>query len=266
MCHGQRPGLPSISAGSFSFDTRDDAAGNEPTTATWCVRCSRSAIYFFGAATSALAVLLLCDVLDIGGRSAAADAVVGALLGVCLCALCMTRHYCSKLCSLALTSFLLSFLMYRLMNVDAWSSFLDSVIGASAGTCIFMSVTSHRSCGFFVRRRRNPHTPHAVRAANRQLLLSFLREQQQDLRSQAAPRSLIATLPTHVMTAAEAEAVPEECRVCTICIEDFQAGDKIQTLPCFHRFHKRCVGQWLLRNGVCPVCKHEVSGVHGDVV
>ncbi len=49
--------------------------------------------------------------------------------------------------------------------------------------------------------------------------------------------------------------------VCTICLEEFAAGDKTMTLPCFHFYHDTCIRDWLQKQGRhvgCPVCKTPV--------
>ncbi|XP_010473696.1 PREDICTED: E3 ubiquitin ligase BIG BROTHER-related-like [Camelina sativa] len=45
---------------------------------------------------------------------------------------------------------------------------------------------------------------------------------------------------------------------CSICLVDYENGDKITTLPCNHIYHKDCISQWLKQNKVCCVCKAEV--------
>jgi len=44
---------------------------------------------------------------------------------------------------------------------------------------------------------------------------------------------------------------------CSICIEDFEEGEKIRLLPrCGHAFHTDCIIPWLTeRQGCCPYCK-----------
>jgi hypothetical protein len=52
---------------------------------------------------------------------------------------------------------------------------------------------------------------------------------------------------------------------CSICLEDFQVGDKCIRLPCksgphvFHSGSDSCSGvkPWLKRNNTCPMCRHE---------
>ena len=53
--------------------------------------------------------------------------------------------------------------------------------------------------------------------------------------------------------------LPEDCRQCHICLEDFDAGDVRKTLPCWHGFHEACADKWLRTNGSCPVCKHKIG-------
>jgi len=50
----------------------------------------------------------------------------------------------------------------------------------------------------------------------------------------------------------------EHCQ-CMICVEHFQKGDSIRTLPCLHRYHKKCIDEWLRRSCTCPICKHDVT-------
>jgi hypothetical protein len=42
---------------------------------------------------------------------------------------------------------------------------------------------------------------------------------------------------------------------CVICMSDFEEGEELRTLPCFHFFHSSCVDEWLKRNSKCPVCR-----------
>mmetsp|Transcript_3233 Transcript_3233/g.12337 ORF Transcript_3233/g.12337 Transcript_3233/m.12337 type:complete len:203 (-) Transcript_3233:13-621(-) len=69
----------------------------------------------------------------------------------------------------------------------------------------------------------------------------------------------VAALPTRFLTKRDVSNAPEEHKVCAVCMEGYKAGDEQKTLPCFHRFHTRCVDEWLRRSGGCPICKHRVS-------
>ena len=46
-------------------------------------------------------------------------------------------------------------------------------------------------------------------------------------------------------------------KACTICLCDFEVGEKVRVLPCDdgHIFHASCIEQWFQTNSVCPVCR-----------
>ena len=46
---------------------------------------------------------------------------------------------------------------------------------------------------------------------------------------------------------------------CSICLEDFQIGDSVRTIPCFHEFHMQCIDRWLREQATCPICKHDTT-------
>ncbi|KAG8202115.1 hypothetical protein JTE90_010476 [Oedothorax gibbosus] len=50
----------------------------------------------------------------------------------------------------------------------------------------------------------------------------------------------------------------DEYECCAICIEPFQHGELIRSLPCKHCFHKICIDPWLLEQRSCPMCKLDI--------
>jgi len=46
---------------------------------------------------------------------------------------------------------------------------------------------------------------------------------------------------------------------CTICLSEFQIGEKESTLPCLHMYHTNCIEKWIIRDRSCPVCKYDIS-------
>lgn len=44
---------------------------------------------------------------------------------------------------------------------------------------------------------------------------------------------------------------------CSICLEEYEEGDKLIALPCGHRFHANCVTSWFRTSAdmACPLCR-----------
>ena len=64
----------------------------------------------------------------------------------------------------------------------------------------------------------------------------------------------INALPTH-----EHDGKGEKAKSCAICLSNFERGENVRTLPCFHSFHRLCIDKWLLKNRICPVCRVSVD-------
>lgn len=47
---------------------------------------------------------------------------------------------------------------------------------------------------------------------------------------------------------------------CAVCLETYELGNQVRTIPCFHTFHTDCIDPWLTQKAVCPVCKHPAVG------
>lgn len=45
---------------------------------------------------------------------------------------------------------------------------------------------------------------------------------------------------------------------CVICQSEFNFGERLITLPCFHQYHTKCISEWLKRKKNCPICQKEV--------
>jgi hypothetical protein len=85
--------------------------------------------------------------------------------------------------------------------------------------------------------------------------------------SKGAPRGAIVDLPTRRITSSDLSGSSSSSSArfdssrssCAVCLSDYEAGEEVRTLPCVHFFHTGCIDPWLVKNGVCPVCKHPIS-------
>jgi len=71
--------------------------------------------------------------------------------------------------------------------------------------------------------------------------------------NKGANSTQISSLPTKTITA---EDTKENC---CICLNDFEEGDKVRSLPCLHKFHVQCIDEWLKLNKVCPIDKKAID-------
>ncbi|XP_062204210.1 uncharacterized protein LOC133906353 [Phragmites australis] len=51
---------------------------------------------------------------------------------------------------------------------------------------------------------------------------------------------------------------------CAVCLQDFDAEDKLRAMPCSHAFHQDCILGWLRVKRVCPLCRHALPTQQQD--
>lgn len=69
-----------------------------------------------------------------------------------------------------------------------------------------------------------------------------------------AARKALMRIPTRCLKVGD----PELDVDCAVCIDPYQAGDVVRTLPCRHVYHKSCIDPWLLEHRTCPMCKADI--------
>jgi len=75
-------------------------------------------------------------------------------------------------------------------------------------------------------------------------------------KEKSTPLSILQSLPVHKYKTPK--KVSKETTECSFCLCDFEEGEKIKTLPCFHMFHQKEVDKWLQEHTECPLCKTSV--------
>ena len=48
-------------------------------------------------------------------------------------------------------------------------------------------------------------------------------------------------------------------KICIICREQYQLGERYLILPCVHNYHEKCIKTWFQRSNKCPTCKHVLT-------
>ncbi|KAG8091048.1 hypothetical protein GUJ93_ZPchr0011g28323 [Zizania palustris] len=70
------------------------------------------------------------------------------------------------------------------------------------------------------------------------------------------PAAPIGASRDAVLALPETKAADVRQEECAMCLEDFEADDKLKTMPCSHSFHDRCFSDWLQVSRTCPLCCH----------
>ncbi|KAG2494677.1 hypothetical protein HYH03_007193 [Edaphochlamys debaryana] len=62
-------------------------------------------------------------------------------------------------------------------------------------------------------------------------------------------------LPGAVAPAAVAADADDDEPQCTVCLCEYEEGERITQLPCKHDFHSTCINKWLQTHSTCPICR-----------
>ncbi|XP_057467911.1 E3 ubiquitin-protein ligase AIP2 [Actinidia eriantha] len=72
-----------------------------------------------------------------------------------------------------------------------------------------------------------------------------------------ASKAVVAKLPVITVTEEILVKLGADAE-CAICKENLIVDDKMQELPCSHKFHPPCLKPWLDEHNSCPICRHEL--------
>ncbi|KAK7311034.1 hypothetical protein RJT34_08900 [Clitoria ternatea] len=77
-------------------------------------------------------------------------------------------------------------------------------------------------------------------------------------RAPPASKEVVAKLPVITLTEEILADLGKDTE-CAICREDLVLNDKMQELPCKHKFHPPCLKPWLDEHNSCPICRYELQ-------
>ncbi|CAF3634348.1 unnamed protein product [Rotaria sp. Silwood1] len=64
----------------------------------------------------------------------------------------------------------------------------------------------------------------------------------------------ICLSPSPSPTLSNNESISE----CSICLESYRSGQEVSILACSHEYHSSCIGEWMLKNRSCPMCRKDI--------
>ncbi|XP_064635147.1 uncharacterized protein LOC135492538 [Lineus longissimus] len=105
------------------------------------------------------------------------------------------------------------------------------------------------------RQRRGIAAANAVQGDDYEALLAL-----SDMIGEARPKGLnktsIEQLPTKIFKKTASSSKDDEC---SVCMGEYEDGDNLRILPCFHNFHVKCIDKWIKDNATCPICRVPVK-------
>jgi hypothetical protein len=77
--------------------------------------------------------------------------------------------------------------------------------------------------------------------------------------SKGLPGAAVEKIPKIKITGKNNVDASGEKASCSVCLQDFQLGETVRSLPhCHHMFHLPCIDKWLVRHGSCPLCRRDL--------
>ncbi|MFS7970219.1 putative transcription factor C2H2 family [Helianthus anomalus] len=77
--------------------------------------------------------------------------------------------------------------------------------------------------------------------------------------SKGLPEYSVKKIPKITITSSDNVDDSGERISCSVCLQDFQVGETVRSLPhCHHMFHLPCIDKWLVRHGSCPLCRRDL--------
>ncbi|CAO1436516.1 unnamed protein product [Diamesa serratosioi] len=79
-----------------------------------------------------------------------------------------------------------------------------------------------------------------------------------DFRSRFRPEEGYDTSPDEFTFPRRLLDDDEEEHKCRICLDIMEPAQKVRVLSCVHKFHLKCIQEWLRHDSVCPLCRKRI--------
>ncbi|XP_029379811.1 E3 ubiquitin-protein ligase MBR2 [Echeneis naucrates] len=136
------------------------------------------------------------------------------------------------------------------------SSWMSQVLAAVSPPVAFEDelIGRHRRRRGGRRRNAVPTFSEDLQGNDYEALLEF-EERQGAVVSKKLSRREIQRFPTKTFRSAAGGGNTK----CQICFCDYDDGEKLRMLPCFHDYHVACIDRWLKDNITCPICRANLA-------
>ena len=71
-----------------------------------------------------------------------------------------------------------------------------------------------------------------------------------------ASLELIARLQAEEESSGSNPPSDDDDNSCIVCLVEYRPDDSVRQLPCKHKFHSRCLSDWLAKKKECPLCSY----------
>ena len=108
------------------------------------------------------------------------------------------------------------------------------------------------------RERSNNLRPLSQTNNNRRQVNNQLNRNHRRLNRNNSSRVNLINLPESKINKISSILDPEN-KSCRICLDDYNIGDLVTTLPCIHLYHSSCIKRWLKEKDYCPICRTKIT-------
>ena len=105
------------------------------------------------------------------------------------------------------------------------------------------------------RQQRHQHFHHHYQGEEiPQNVLDRLGEMHNNDMMRPLSENILGQLPTHKFSAPEDPSkIDSDKKQCTICMSEYEHGEDLLALTCFHFYHSECIKEWFKKQDFCTI-------------